>query len=190
MRGAGIGAPGSAVRRCLEPYSFPPPRGSVQAVQDAVVDVDERARVEAVYRALADRMWRALFGYTGDRELASDALAEAFARALQSGGMIRDLPAWLWRVSFRLASAELRRRGIARQALEPPTYEMPEPLPELMGALKHLSPNQRLALVLHDYADRPTAEVAQTMGCSRATVHVHLSKGRRRLKTLLEEDHA
>jgi len=154
------------------------------------VDLDHRRRVEAAYRAQADRMWRALFGYTGDREIARDALAEAVARALQNAADIRDLPAWLWRVSFRLASAELKRRAQMRQALEPSSYEMPEPLPELMAALKHLSPNQRLALVLHDYADRPTDEVALTMGCSRATVHVHLSKGRRRIRTLLEEDHA
>jgi RNA polymerase sigma-70 factor, ECF subfamily len=154
------------------------------------VDVEERRRVEAAYRDQADRMWRALVGYTGDQDIARDALAEAFARALQKGAAIRDLPAWLWRVSFRLASAELKHRGQMRPALEASSYEMPEPLPELMSALKHLSPNQRLALVLHDYADRPTEEVAQTMGCSRATVHVHLSKGRRRLRTLLEEDNA
>jgi RNA polymerase sigma-70 factor (ECF subfamily) len=154
------------------------------------VDEDERERVETAYRAQADKMWRALFGYTGDQDVARDALAEAFARALQGGPAIRDLSAWLWRVAFRLASAELKRGGQVRPALEPSRYEMPEPLPELMGALKHLSPNQRLALMLHDYADRPTDEVAQTMGCSRATVLVHLSKGRRRLRTLLEEDHA
>jgi RNA polymerase sigma-70 factor (ECF subfamily) len=135
-------------------------------------------------------MWRALFGYTGDRDIAGDALAEAFARALQDQAAIRDLHAWLWRVSFRLASADLKRRAQVRQAHESSSYEMPEPLPELMNALKHLSPNQRLALVLHDYADRPTEEVARAIGCARATVHVHLSKGRRRLRTLLEEDHA
>jgi RNA polymerase sigma-70 factor (ECF subfamily) len=154
------------------------------------VDVDHRQRVEAAYREEAERMWRALFGYTGDRDVARDALAEAFARALQHEAVIRDLPAWLWRVSFRLASAELKHRGRMHVAFESLSYEMPEPLTELMGALKQLSPNQRLALVLHDYADRPTDEVAQTMGCSRATVHVHLSKGRRRLRALLEEDHA
>lgn len=135
-------------------------------------------------------MWRALFAYSGDRDVARDALAEAFARALQTETVIQDLPAWLWRVAFRLASAELRHRGRMRQALEPPRYEMPEPLPELMAALKQLSPKQRLALVLHDYADRSTDDVAQAIGCSRATVHVHLSKGRRRLRTLLEGDHA
>ncbi|MEX0985464.1 MAG: sigma factor-like helix-turn-helix DNA-binding protein [Actinomycetota bacterium] len=154
------------------------------------MDEDGRQRVEAVYRAQADRMWRALFGFTGDRDVASDALAEAFARALQNEAVIRDVPGWLWRVSFRLASAEIKRRELPRQGLESPSYELPEPLPELMGALKHLSPNQRLALVLHDYADRPSDEVAEAMGCSRATVRVHLSRGRRRLRTLLEEDHA
>jgi RNA polymerase sigma-70 factor (ECF subfamily) len=159
-------------------------------VQDAAVDAENQARVEAVYRASADRMWRALFGYAGDGDIASDALAEAFARALQEQGMIRDLPAWLWRVSFRLASAELKRRGPSGPALEPRSDEMREPLPELMAALKHLSPKQRLAIVLHDYADRPTDEVARTMACSQATVYVHLSKGRRRLRTLLEEDDA
>jgi RNA polymerase sigma-70 factor (ECF subfamily) len=63
---------------------------------------------------------------------------------------------------------------------------MPDPIPELIAALRRLSPNQRLAVVLHDYADRSTHEVAETLGCSRATVHVHLSQGRRRLRNLLE----
>jgi DNA-directed RNA polymerase specialized sigma24 family protein len=39
---------------------------------------------------------------------------------------------------------------------------------------------------VHDYADRPTKEVAATLGVSMATVRVHLSQGRRRLRALLE----
>jgi DNA-directed RNA polymerase specialized sigma24 family protein len=45
-----------------------------------------------------------------------------------------------------------------------------------------------MAVVLHDYADRPTDEVARAIGASRATVHVHLSKGQRRLRQLLGDD--
>ena len=41
-----------------------------------------------------------------------------------------------------------------------------------------------------DYADRPVAEVAATIGASRATVHVHLSQGRKRLRAMLEDDDA
>jgi RNA polymerase sigma-70 factor (ECF subfamily) len=55
-------------------------------------------------------------------------------------------------------------------------------------ALRKLSPNQRLAVVLHDYADRTTDEIASVLGATRATVHVHLSQGRRRLRRLLEDD--
>jgi RNA polymerase sigma-70 factor (ECF subfamily) len=62
-------------------------------------------------------------------------------------------------------------------------------VPELIAALRELSPNQRVAVVMHDYADRPTREVATTLGCSLATVHVHLSQGRRRLRRLLGDDH-
>jgi RNA polymerase sigma-70 factor, ECF subfamily len=147
---------------------------------------DPHERVEEVYREQAQRMWRALFSFTGDREVASDALAEAFARALREGDAIRDVGAWMWRVAFRLAVADLRRGRAPNPGPAPTPYAMPEPVPELMRALRRLSPKQRLAVLLHDYADRPTSEVAEALGCSRATVHVHLSQGRRRLKGLLE----
>jgi DNA-directed RNA polymerase specialized sigma24 family protein len=155
-------------------------------VEDAIV-VEEHTRIERAYREQSQRMWRALFGYTGDPEIASDALAESFARALRFQGEIRDLSAWTWRVAFRVAAAELRRRRDSMPATEATGYTMPEPVPELVTALRALSPNQRLAVVLHDYGDRSTAEVAAIIGCSRATVHVHLSQGRHRLRDLLED---
>jgi RNA polymerase sigma-70 factor (ECF subfamily) len=155
-------------------------------VQDAKVDA--RGAVEAAYRAEWPRMWRALLGFTGDPEIASDALAEAFARALRHEPDIRNLVGWLWRVSFRLAADELKHRSAKTASSNERTrdYTIPEPVPELVAALRALSTNQRLAVVLHDYADRPNREVAETLGCSVATVHVHLSQARRRLRKSLE----
>jgi len=153
-------------------------------VQDAAVD-EGQDRIAEVYREQAETMWRALFSFSGDREVASDAMAEAFARALRDRGTIRDPASWTWRVAFQLANAELRRRRTTT-SIEESSYEMPEPGPELMVALRKLSPNQRLSVVLHDYADRPTQEIADILGCSRATVHVHLSQARRRLRSFLE----
>ena len=63
---------------------------------------------------------------------------------------------------------------------------MSEPLPHLLEALAKISPNQRMAVVMHDYADRPTDEIARALGVTRPTVHVHLSQGRKRLRALLE----
>lgn len=150
---------------------------------------ERQARVEAVYRAEFPKLWRALYAYAGDGEIASDAAAEAFARAMRDEAKIRDLNGWTWRVAFRLAAAELRLRSTPLPATALP-YEMPNPVPELVAALRTLSPNQRLAVVLHDYADRPTHEVAEAIGCAKATVHVHLSQARRRLRNLLEETDA
>jgi RNA polymerase sigma factor (sigma-70 family) len=64
---------------------------------------------------------------------------------------------------------------------------MPEPQHDLVVALASLTANQRAALVLRHYAGYPTREVAAILGCSAATVRVHLSQGRRRLRRLLED---
>jgi len=158
-------------------------------VQDAGVTVVSD-RLETVYRDDGPRLWRALVAFTGEPEVASDALAEAFAQALARGEAIRDPLAWVWRVAFRVAAGDLKERGRHGALDREPSYEIPEPLTHVMQALRALSPNQRLAVVLHDYADRTTDEVAKVLGASRATVHVHLSQGRRRLRRLLEDDDA
>ncbi len=142
--------------------------------------------VERVYRSDARKMWGALVGFTGDREIADDAVAEAFARAVRHTDAIDDVRAWTWRVAFRVGSAEVQRRQDHVEDLGVSEDPATGSLPDLVRALGVLPQNQRLALVLHDYADRPTAEVAAILGCSRATVHVHLSRGRRRLRELLE----
>jgi RNA polymerase sigma-70 factor (ECF subfamily) len=150
---------------------------------------DGSDRVERLYEVDAARMWRSVLGFTGNREIASDSVAEAFALALRYERSVRDLRAWTWTVAFRLAAAEARRQ---RQSLaaEPVSDRSLDDVPDLVRALAQLPTNQRLAIVLHDYADRPTDEVAQLLGCASATVHVHLSRGRKRLRELLEVDHA
>jgi RNA polymerase sigma-70 factor (ECF subfamily) len=158
-------------------------------VDDAdVQEADER--VEEVYRSEALKLWRAVLGYAGDRQVADDAVAEAFARALRSSESIHDLRAWIWRVTFRLAAAEIRRRERPADSPEPMPTEPSTDAADLVAALRRLPERQRLAVVLHDYADRPTNEVAEILGCSTATVHVHLSRGRKRLRELLEISHA
>lgn len=148
------------------------------------------AEVERVYRSDARKMWGALVGFTGDREIADDAIAEAFARAIRHTGTIDDVRAWTWRVAFRLAAAEMRRGERPAETPEPMPTEPSSNAADLVAALRRLPERQRMAVMLHDYADRPTKEVAEILGCSTATVHVHLSRGRKRLRELLEISHA
>jgi RNA polymerase sigma factor (sigma-70 family) len=151
--------------------------------------VDEGWDLEAIYREHGRTLWRSLFAYTGGRrEIADDALAEAFVRALVAPGRIRDPLAWLFRVAFRIAAAEMKREGNRIEIEEVVANPAGNALPEILAALRHLSPAQRAAVYLHYQADRPVAEVARLLGLSTAAVKVHLFRGRQRLRRLLEED--
>ena len=61
-------------------------------------------------------------------------------------------------------------------------------LPDVMRALRELTPAQRAAVYLHYRVDLPVREVARLMGTSGAAVKVHLMRGRRRLRDLLGGD--
>jgi RNA polymerase sigma-70 factor (ECF subfamily) len=157
-------------------------------VQDAAVSTEPRDAVERVWLEQGPKLWRSLVAFTGDREVATDSMAEAFAQALARGKAIRDHDRWIWRASFRIAAGELKgRRAVGRVRPGAASYELPEPVVDLVRALAVLSPNQRAAVVLSDYADLSTRDVASILGCRPATVRVHLSQAHRRLRPLLED---
>ena len=146
------------------------------------------AEIERVYREHGDRLWRAVLLFSGDRDVASDAVAEAFTQALARGEAIRTLPGWIWKTAFRVAAGELKARRRDTGAIEEMAYEMPDPFPRLADALRSLSPKQRSAVVLHHYAGYPIAEVARIVGSTPAAVGVRLHRGRIRLRKLLENE--
>jgi RNA polymerase sigma factor (sigma-70 family) len=141
-----------------------------------------------LYREEADRLWRALAAFSGDAELASDAVAEAFAQCIRRGGEVRDPRAWVWRAGFAIAREALKERSRWRTLTEledEPASD--EGLVRLMQALARLSPKQRAAILLRHYAGYRPHEVASMLGIAPATVRVHLARGRRSLAKLLEE---
>ena len=151
------------------------------------------ADIEQVFRDAAPGLWRTIYAFAaGRRAVADDVVAEAFARALEHAGEIRDPVPWLYRTAFRLAAAELRReRRTSEPAPEPDADQAPAPaagLAALVPALRKLSPGERAAVVLHYEADLPVQEVARRMGTSAGTVKVHLFRGRRRLRELLGDE--
>jgi RNA polymerase sigma-70 factor (ECF subfamily) len=152
------------------------------------VMVSARRDLEGLYREHGRRLWWALVAFSGDREIASDAESEAFAQALRRGEGIRDPLAWIWRAAFRIAAGELKARGQQAPRISEPWYELPEPAAEVTAALLRLPAQQRAAVVLHYYADRPIREIADVLGTSTSTVAVHLHRGRNRLRELLGDD--
>jgi RNA polymerase sigma-70 factor, ECF subfamily len=143
---------------------------------------------DAIWRESGATLWRSVYAYAGgQREVADDAVAEAFARAMTRDAEVRDPLAYLYRIAFRVASAELARRK--REEADVPEQAIADPsqngLSDLFGALRHLPPAQRAAVYLHYRADLPVKEVAHLTGMSSAAVKVHLMRGRRRLRELL-----
>lgn len=155
---------------------------------DLGTDLGTGSEIERLYRAHGPRLWWSLVAFTGDREVASDAVAEAFAQALRRGDDLQDILAWVWHVAFRVASGEMKRQ----RALDYRVPEVADPREQratlLVAVLRQLPTNQRAAIILHYYADLSAADIASMMGISVATVRVHLHRGRARMRRLLEED--
>jgi RNA polymerase sigma-70 factor (ECF subfamily) len=154
---------------------------------DPVHVQDRNDLVEEAYQRVAPQLWRSLVAFAGDREIATDAVAEAFAQVLRRGEGVRDVERWVWKVAYRVATGELGRR---RRHVEPHdrgTYELPEDAIAIAQLLGRLSAKRRAAVILHHFADMPNAEIARILGVTGATVRVHLSQGRKQLKHLMED---
>lgn len=129
-----------------------------------------------------------------DREAAKEVTQEAFERLLVHWARISryDRPgAWVRRVAIRIAvrsaRLRLRRASAERSAWSPGPAAGPADL-DLRRTLVRLPRRQRAAVTLFYLEDRPVAEVAELLGCSPATVRVHLHRARQRLATVLGQE--
>jgi len=143
---------------------------------------NEEHDFDSIWRDISPTLWRAILPYAGGRrDVADEAVAEAFARAIERNGQVRDPKAYLYRIAFRIAASDLRRDHDAGTGMDE-AFEDELPLAELGPAIRQLSPSQRAAVFLHCQADLPVREVARLMGTSAAAVRVHLIRGRRRAR--------
>jgi RNA polymerase sigma-70 factor (ECF subfamily) len=141
---------------------------------------------EAVFLSASADLYRVVFAFTGgQRQVAEDAVAEAFARAIPRWHKIKEPRGWLFRTAFRCAAKDLRRRQLTDDG--DPGDRPVEDMTDLIRALRAISPKQRAAIVLHFEMDLPVAEVAERLGVSPSTASVHIHRGRKRLAALLGE---
>jgi RNA polymerase sigma factor (sigma-70 family) len=125
-------------------------------------------------------------------EPAEDITQDAFVQLLRHWKKVSryDRPgAWVRRVAIRLAVDSLRRerlRSVLERKVQPPVADESTE-PDMMRAIQELAPNQRAAIVLFYFEDRPTAEIADILGCAEPTARVHLHRGRKHLAESLGE---
>jgi RNA polymerase sigma-70 factor (ECF subfamily) len=126
----------------------------------------------------------------GNRDLAQDAVSEAFAQAIGRGAAIHSLERWVWKTAYRIAAGELKRRVTQTNLTIEPVVEVDEPAWEIRAALLQLPPQQRAAVVLHYYAGYPAHEIAAITETTPGAVWMSLSRGRRQLRRILEANDA
>ena len=138
---------------------------------------------------------QALTILAGDREVAADAVQEAFARLVRGWDYLaryQDPAGWVrrvalnqvkdsWRLSLRQA------RYLARFVQQEPAADGPTPeAPALWAKVRTLPLKQRTAVALYFVGDFTAREVAQTMRVSEGTVDQHLHRALETLRDTLE----
>lgn len=148
----------------------------------------------ALWRAEYRGITQTAYLILGDREEARDLAQEAFALAYQKWDYVSQLErpgAWLQRTTGYLGMAWRRRRRYrvrlrSRLGHTPMrSVENPESDPELVEALRALTPAQRVVVVLRYYADQSIDEVAGALGKRPGTIRALSSQGVARLRALL-----
>ncbi len=138
----------------------------------------------------------------GDRELAHDAAAEAFAKAYSRWSRVssyRSPTGWIYTVALNGARRSARRRTRERDLLAAQPTPVAIADTDDLGVwelLDTLPERQRTAVVLRYAADLTEADVAAAMGVTRSTVssqlraaHAHLADQLDRLARLERSPH-
>lgn len=135
--------------------------------------------IEDLYRTRYAHFREALAPVVGDRDRAHDVVQEAFAQALRKSSDLRkteSLPAWVWRIAYRIALDERRAPCSIGDVDDDVTILEPERHPELAAALRTLPAQRRLVLFLRYYADFSYAEIAEALDIRVGTVSATISQ--------------
>ncbi|MBG0565861.1 SigE family RNA polymerase sigma factor [Actinoplanes aureus] len=147
----------------------------------------------AFYQAAGDHCLRAVLVVVGDRHLAEDLVAEAFARAWSSWSKVAQHPApvaWVVRTALNTRISWWRRRRREVHTADVPERDRPDqavtsetvPDARLMAALKALPKRQREVVALRVLLDLDAETTARTLGIATGTVGAHLSRATRALR--------
>ena len=143
--------------------------------------------------AYGDALLRTCFMHLGDRQLAEDAVQEAFLKAfvhLEDFRGESSEKTWLTRIAINTCRSMRRnawfnlRRSELSDALPAPTGADPADAVDdtLVRAVSRLKPKYREVIVLYYYQEMKTREVAQVLGIPERTVSSRLVRAREALR--------
>ena len=151
---------------------------------------------DAFYTATHRRIISQIYAMTGSLHEAEDCVQEAYARAWQRWAALSteagNPEAWVRTVATRLAVSSWRKavNRLKAHRREQPAAEVPGMNPDhiaVTAALRKISADQRMAIVLHHYAGLTVEEIAAETATTPSAVKARLARGRKALANHLTE---
>lgn len=159
-----------------------------------MAEKDVRAqRLETLFLKYSDLLYRISLVETGNKQDAEDAVQETFIKYLSKsfaflGG--EQEKAWLVKVCTNTCRDILRKRNLrfceALDDHEDIAFE--EESIGVLDAIKSLSENLRLVVVLHYLEDFSISEIAKSLSLSQSAVKMRLLRAREELSKILGEE--
>jgi RNA polymerase sigma factor (sigma-70 family) len=143
-----------------------------------------------IYRKHADELIRFAQGLVG-RVDAADVVSAAVVQSISTPKWpsVRNHRASLYRAVLNQAKKthrdRQRRWDKELRAGAPPARPVPEVHPEVLDAIRHLSPQQRAVVVLTYWDDLAPDEVAEMLSVSEGSVRKQLARARAKLRKAL-----
>jgi RNA polymerase sigma-70 factor, ECF subfamily len=186
------------------PASRPPSADRELVLRAVEGDLDAFNGLVVMYQ---DYLFAMCVRVVRDRELAADAVQEAFIKAYRNlhGFRGEAFKAWVTRIAINAATDILRerkRRPVDHypewedDAWQPPSGEADDPEHEvtrrargraLAVAMERITPDQRAAILLFDVEGYDYQEIADLMGVELGTIKSRIHRGRLALRELLAD---
>ena len=185
----------SALRRiqaCFIRSGLAEEAGDVQAAEDGGM-----ATFEELYERYATDVLRVCYFYLGDRQKAEDVCQDVFVRLITTSPTLQEgrEKAWLLKVSLNRCRDLWRGAWLKRVVLGSPAFEL-VPAPdeidslaekqEIMQAINQLPATFKEVILLHYYQGYGISEIAEMMELPEGTISSRLSRGRKKLETILK----
>lgn len=166
---------------------------SYQPVPDVRDDPVYFARL---YDQYATDVLRVCYFYLSDREKAEDVCQDVFVRLMTTHPLLQPgrEKSWLLKVALNRCRDLWRGAWLKRVILGGPTFEL-IPAPDefsrrddqqaMMAAINQLPATFKEVILLHYYQGMNIAEIAQMLELPEGTISSRLSRGRKKLESIL-----
>ena len=158
------------------------------------MDLMDEFQARRLVNTYADMILRISYQYLKQTYDAEDICQSVFLKYLTSNMTFQSIEhekAWIIRTTINACKDHVKSSWFRKTvALEDASLVSAPPVPDtwLLDAMKTLPEKYRLSLYLYYYEEYSVREIAEVMGVNESAVGQYLSRGRRKLRTLITDE--